>query len=284
MDIGLKTSKAKKSRSPVSRELASFTKMSETSLFAELVKDRNRKEVEAKLAAAAKEPKNTVTSDIPMPMSKESESAPLSSVDAVDTVSGSLPVVNEGSTFPKLESPKFFGDVQKEIDECAKSNLSISERKSIEMDIEETYGGNIQIESGEEKLENINSNTDTETAKINYSSTKSEASDGKNEVIKKGSFSTFDSFRKGSLGESLKKTVELSKNLKTSDKNLKKECIKSKHGSLINKLPLPPGMKSTDLESIDSPPSRSPSPLPVEKKKKSLRSIKDLPLPPGKHS
>lgn len=44
----------RKSKSPSFRHLKSLTKMSETSLFAELVKDRNRREAEAKLAAAVK--------------------------------------------------------------------------------------------------------------------------------------------------------------------------------------------------------------------------------------
>lgn len=56
----------------------------------------------------------------------------------------------------------------------------------------------------------------------------------------------------------------------------------------LSKLPLPPGINQNDLESIDSPPSRSPTPPPrsVSKSlhtpaKTTLRkSIKDLPMPP----
>lgn len=291
---GLKSLKSKRSRSPVSRELASFTKMSETSLFAELVKDRNRKEVEAKLAAAAKEQKNTNTSDIPMPTSKDSEAVILPSSDAVDSFSDCKLIIqrsgNENSNYPKLESPKFFGDIQKEITqkefhENNKTTLTVSERKSIEMDIEETCGGSIQLEPypGDDKIEQANDNEAANNKLIYSPQSKVEGSDGKSDLIKKSGFSVLDNYRKGSLGETLKKTVELTKNPKTSEKKLKKENLKSKHGSLINKLPLPPGMKSTDLESIDSPPSRSPSPLPTEKKKRNLRSIKDLPLPPGKY-
>lgn len=57
----------------------------------------------------------------------------------------------------------------------------------------------------------------------------------------------------------------------------------------LKRLPLPPGINQNDLESIDSPPSRSPSPpnktqlkfpasagKPLQKK-----GIKDLPMPPG---
>lgn len=58
----------------------------------------------------------------------------------------------------------------------------------------------------------------------------------------------------------------------------------------LSKLPLPPGINQNDLESIDSPPSRSPSPptkgqaklLPTTPKPPLKKSIKDLPMPPGK--
>lgn len=51
----------------------------------------------------------------------------------------------------------------------------------------------------------------------------------------------------------------------------------------VTKLPLPPGMNQEELEAIESPPSRSPSPLPVVAKPKTppRKSIKDLPMPPG---
>lgn len=54
----------------------------------------------------------------------------------------------------------------------------------------------------------------------------------------------------------------------------------------VTKLPMPPGIDQTELEAIESPPSRSPSPLPVSLPQKSKtpprKSIKDLPMPPGK--
>lgn len=57
----------------------------------------------------------------------------------------------------------------------------------------------------------------------------------------------------------------------------------------LSRLPLPPGINQNDLESIDSPPSRSPSPpskaqmkFPASAAKPPLKkSIKDLPMPPG---
>lgn len=57
----------------------------------------------------------------------------------------------------------------------------------------------------------------------------------------------------------------------------------------LSKLPLPPGINQNDLESIDSPPSRSPSPpskaqlkFPASTPKPpQKKSIKDLPMPPG---
>jgi hypothetical protein len=51
----------------------------------------------------------------------------------------------------------------------------------------------------------------------------------------------------------------------------------------LTKLPMPPGIRQSDFESIDSPPSRSPSPEPVVNKHKTppRKGIKDLPMPPG---
>lgn len=63
----------------------------------------------------------------------------------------------------------------------------------------------------------------------------------------------------------------------------------------LKKLPMPPGIDQNDLESIDSPPSRSPSPpkvtmmvrkeVPITPlgvgKLSRKRGIKDLPMPPG---
>ncbi|XP_066998284.2 cyclin-dependent kinase 12 isoform X2 [Anabrus simplex] len=50
----------------------------------------------------------------------------------------------------------------------------------------------------------------------------------------------------------------------------------SKHPNLT-KLPMPPLVDQSDLETIDSPPSKSPSPEPVKAK---APGIKDLPMPP----
>ena len=242
--------------------------------------------MEAKLAAA-KEQKLT-TSDIPMPNSNKDEegaSGPSTSelleVKLEENQSGTEPPV------PKISSPKSSEDIKKEIKEEPvepEKVSSISDRKSIEMDIEDTGGGIIHEDHTDNfKIESITADN-LILNKSNFSSPlKTDSNDGKFDPSKKNALSNLASFRTGTLGESLRKTAELTKNPKL-DKNYKKENIKSKHGSLINKLPLPPGMKSTDLESIDSPPSRSPSPPPppVEKKKPKAKSIKDLPLPPGK--
>lgn len=58
----------------------------------------------------------------------------------------------------------------------------------------------------------------------------------------------------------------------------------------LSRLPLPPGINQNDLESIDSPPSRSPSPpnktqvkFPTSTSKPpQKKSFKDLPMPPGR--
>lgn len=50
----------------------------------------------------------------------------------------------------------------------------------------------------------------------------------------------------------------------------------------ITKLPMPPGINQSELEMIESPPSRSPTPppLPVKPKTPPRRSIMNLPMPP----
>ncbi|XP_076265488.1 cyclin-dependent kinase 12 isoform X4 [Rhynchophorus ferrugineus] len=61
------------------------------------------------------------------------------------------------------------------------------------------------------------------------------------------------------------------------------DVAKSKPKS-VTKLPMPPGMDQTELEAIESPPSRSPTPPPKPKAKtpplNTRKSIKDLPMPP----
>lgn len=50
----------------------------------------------------------------------------------------------------------------------------------------------------------------------------------------------------------------------------------------VTKLPMPPGINQTDLEAIESPPSRSPTPPTATKAKTPPRkSIMNLPMPPG---
>lgn len=69
----------------------------------------------------------------------------------------------------------------------------------------------------------------------------------------------------------------------------KAETSKTTKQKSITNMPLPPGMMSTDLETIESPPSGSPTPPPMEvhhKKRKTppptKKGIKDLPMPPRK--
>ncbi|KAK9730258.1 Protein kinase domain [Popillia japonica] len=59
------------------------------------------------------------------------------------------------------------------------------------------------------------------------------------------------------------------------------KIVKSKS---ITKLPMPPGINQTDLEAIESPPSRSPSPIPppppLKAKTPPRKTIMNLPMPP----
>ncbi|GJQ80306.1 hypothetical protein Trydic_g12190 [Trypoxylus dichotomus] len=70
----------------------------------------------------------------------------------------------------------------------------------------------------------------------------------------------------------------------TPKKNNMVETNKIVKSKSITKLPMPPGIDQTDLEAIESPPSRSPSPLappPVAKPKTPPRkTIMNLPMPP----
>lgn len=68
------------------------------------------------------------------------------------------------------------------------------------------------------------------------------------------------------------------------DATVKQNMEKMKSKS-ITKLPMPPGINQTDLEEIESPPSRSPSPQPpvaVKPKTPPRKGIMNLPMPPGK--
>ncbi|XP_050304343.1 cyclin-dependent kinase 12 isoform X2 [Anthonomus grandis grandis] len=60
------------------------------------------------------------------------------------------------------------------------------------------------------------------------------------------------------------------------------DALKGKHKS-VTMLPMPPGMDETELEAIESPPSRSPTPPPKKEKTPPLsgrKNVKDLPMPP----
>lgn len=67
------------------------------------------------------------------------------------------------------------------------------------------------------------------------------------------------------------------------DASTKQSTDKMKSKS-ITKLPMPPGINQTDLEAIESPPSRSPTPplpAPVKPKTPPRKGIMNLPMPPG---
>lgn len=67
--------------------------------------------------------------------------------------------------------------------------------------------------------------------------------------------------------------------MSTSKKTLGSELSKINKIKNVTKLPLPPGIDQTDLEAIESPPSRSPSP-PPKSKTPPRKSIMNLPMPP----
>lgn len=69
----------------------------------------------------------------------------------------------------------------------------------------------------------------------------------------------------------------------TPKKNNMVETNKLVKSKSITKLPMPPGINQTDLEAIESPPSRSPSPAPppIKPKTPPRKTIMNLPMPPG---
>ncbi|CAG9770443.1 unnamed protein product [Ceutorhynchus assimilis] len=69
--------------------------------------------------------------------------------------------------------------------------------------------------------------------------------------------------------------------LTLSDKtpNVKTNDITYKSKS-ITKMQLPPGMENIELEDIESPPSRTPSPSPKKEKTPPRKNVRDLPMPP----
>ncbi|XP_054285526.1 cyclin-dependent kinase 12-like isoform X2 [Macrosteles quadrilineatus] len=234
-----------KSKSPTSmrrvREISAKVKMSETSLFAELVKDRNMRELAMRRLAALTDPdSNSVV------VVEDNNSQDNNQASSQEETTRTPPRVNvDDIPVPKMETPP----QPPQSGENAYP-LAMDPTALFPQDMLPTLG----VKSDSVKLATppkVNVTLDPAKRPIDVVNSVHRTSDIKSEPS-------------GSVA--VKSEPE------------KKSVLVSKPKSLT-KLPMPPGIDQNDLESIDSPPSKSPSPIP-EKKTPPKKGIKDLPLPP----
>ncbi|RZF38941.1 hypothetical protein LSTR_LSTR013929, partial [Laodelphax striatellus] len=280
--------KRSRSRSPASlqkaREISAKAKMSETSLFAELVKDRNmRKTLEMKRLAVLGDKdeqdggntdKTSVTQDgadksaaedinnIPVPdnNNKVGGGYTLRPIDGVTTGDSFVPAMEPPPPLPPLP-PLSPGDFE------------MPDANTMNNDSRNSSSNNVALYPPSRTVVNGSVNSDSSSAVISSANS-----------VSQNSSSGRVSDNSGPPGRTgLLNAATLKPALPT---------IVSKPKSLV-KLPMPPGINQNDLESIDSPPSRSPSPaahrrrvpvtppLPQPPTTTTVKKgIKDLPLPP----
>lgn len=231
-------------------------KMSETSLFAELVKDRNMRELAMQRLSVLKD-KDIVDSSVVVVEDNSQDINPCSSQEETRTPPPSVQV--ENIPVPKMESPP---PPPPPLVGSASYPLAMDPTMLLPHDM----FSRMSVSSAQMgvKLEMPNS------AMPSKANTHSEP--------KSLSRKPLDSVNSVNRTSELNK-VEPNVAVKSELETVKKSVLVSKPKSLT-KLPMPPGINQNDLESIDSPPSKSPSPLP-EKKTPPKKGIKDLPLPPG---
>ncbi|KAF5303475.1 hypothetical protein FQA39_LY09938 [Lamprigera yunnana] len=195
-------------------------KITDTSLFAELVKDRQKREMELKKLENLLEKKNDIVEKIEPKTPAKNTNATESQSIAVDDIPIPSDVVVEETTTPI------------KLDEIVLPNNAAGTPN----------------EKSPKPVPTIL--TPTETNKTPITQPPLPQVLDKKPVI------------------SVKKNLSIEMN----------KIIKSKN---ITKLPMPPGMNQIDLEAIESPPSRSPSPVtPVKSKTPPRRGIMNLPMPP----
>jgi cyclin-dependent kinase 12/13 len=225
--------------------------MSETSLFAELVKDRNMRELAMRRLAALTDPENSSS----VVVVDDNNSQENNQQSSQEETTRTPPLVNvDDIPVPKMESPP--PPPQPQSQENAYP-LAMDPTALFPQDMLPVLGVGV-------KSEGVN----TVGAQPRVNVTHSEP------VPMKRPNDVFNSVNRTSDIKS-----EPSSSVAVKNEPEKKTVLVSKPKSLT-KLPMPPGIDQNDLESIDSPPSKSPSPIP-EKKTPPKKGIKDLPLPPG---
>uniref|UniRef100_A0A1B6D7P7 Cyclin-dependent kinase 12 n=2 Tax=Clastoptera arizonana TaxID=38151 RepID=A0A1B6D7P7_9HEMI len=236
-----------KSKSPTSlrkvREISAKAKMSETSLFAELVKDRNMRALAMKRLAALNDKDGKDGDCVVTNQNDEVDNTLREHRTPVDV--NDIPVPD--STFPPLPPPPLPTDMfpfaLDSIESTVKTPPPVNRVEHSLL---------TEIPKSEPHLPPIPTVPVPVLKQVPVQSVN---------IINRTSVS---------VSEGTKKEVEAKKTL----------SLPSKPKSLT-KLPMPPGINTNDLESIDSPPSRSPSPMPSKKlKTPPKKGIKDLPLPP----
>jgi len=245
-----------RSKSPNSlrrvREISAKVKMSETSLFAELVKDRNMRELAIKRleALAGREDGDVVVVEDNSQSGETPRTPPPPAPVKVPGKVDDIPV-------PKLESPPV-------------PPVALQNAYPLAMDpMDPTLLLSQDMLPAEPRPVEPPIRPDSLVNSVHRTS----------ELVKEPTVAV--------KSEPDKKTVPVSKPTVSKpvasktpvSKPLASKLAVSKPKSLT-KLPMPPGIDQNDLESIDSPPSKSPSPIP-EKKTTPKKGIKDLPLPPG---
>lgn len=253
-----------KSRSPTSirrvREISAKVKMSETSLFAELVKDRSMRALAMKRLAALADKEDSKDSEcVVISQNEELDNSLEENRTPVDV--NDIPVPDSDvappppppiSSYPLAMDPA----LQMPIDASIKTSPPVQPIERVEHFVKTDTQLTPKTEPQLPPIAIVPAPVLKQVPIVENVNNVNRTSDSVSEV----------------------NTVVK----KEQDVKHKTMSLPSKPKSLT-KLPMPPGINTNDLESIDSPPSRSPSPVPTKKQKTPpKKGIKDLPLPPGK--
>ncbi|XP_039297011.1 cyclin-dependent kinase 12 isoform X1 [Nilaparvata lugens] len=282
--------KRSRSRSPASlqkaREISAKAKMSETSLFAELVKDRNmRKTLEAKRLAVLIDRDDTD--------GNTDKTAPVSADTSQD--GGSQKLASEDINNIPVPDNNGGGYLLRPIDGATSGQdrfVPVMEPPPPLPPLPPLSPGDFEMPDANPEMisdRNINSNNVAiyPNRTVNGSSVNSESAVINSSVSNSGPPGRIED-NSGPPGR-LVDNFGTRLGVKATASVAALPTVVSKPKSLV-KLPMPPGINQNDLESIDSPPSRSPSPN-VRRRKAPVtpplpqppavkKGIKDLPLPP----
>lgn len=223
-------------------------KITDTSLFAELVKDRHKRELELKKLVKQME-QNSTSTDNGIPTDQVDNKAN----ENKENISTIIPMDIDDIPIPETDPGKLNDIVMPDSEDA--------------IIIDEPKNGDIvnqgDMKKSEDKKEDVIEEPKTPTTPPLPNHISSRPPSVLVSVVPKPIVNSV-----------------LPESVKTEKKPVEPNRTKPKN---VTNLPMPPGIDQEELEAIESPPSRSPSPLPVIKPKTPPRkSIKDLPMPPGK--